>query len=234
MKKTQNSQPGIGCNLILLTVIVFSCVVMLSLRSCALSCGLCDSCSLGTAEEDIDTSAFVDPSTKNNLDLAAWAEMAYEQHWGYVYGTWGSTLTEQLLQTKAGQYPTDVGGNMEYIRTRWMGRRVADCIGLIKGYCWYTPSAGFEYCGNGMPDIGANKMYENASVKGEIGTIPETPGLAVWVKGHIGVYVGDGWVIEAMSTVDGVRKTRIEDRPWTHWLRIPYIDYIEYTQTTLG
>ena len=30
--------------------------------------------------------------------------------------------------------------------------------------------------------------------------MPDIPGLAVWHDGHIGVYIGDGYVIEAMNT----------------------------------
>ena len=67
--------------------------------------------------------------------------------------------------------------------------------------------------------------YRNASVKGTIGTIPETPGLAVWKSGHIGVYIGNGEVIEAMGTHYGVVKTQLADRNWTAWLEIPYIQY---------
>ena len=76
-----------------------------------------------------------------------------------------------------------------------------------------------------MPDIGADAMYYNAQVKGTLDTMPETPGLAVWRSGHIGVYVGDGEVIEAMGTAYGVVRTQLAERSWTAWLEIPYISY---------
>lgn len=234
--RNEKQKPGCNLTLSLLTVIVLTCVLILCCRGCA-SCGSCSNqgSSCGTPRSSqIDTSDFVDIYMKNNIDLVKWAELAYEEHWGYVYGTWGNVLTEELHESKTAQYRVDVGENEEYIRTRWMDRRVTDCVGLIKGYCWYTPPSGFVYGGNGMPDIGANRMYEASEQKGEIATIPEIPGLAVWTEGHIGVYIGDGWVIEAMSTVDGVKKTRLADRPWTHWLKIPYIDYIEYTEEAIN
>ncbi len=184
-------------------------------------------CSDAPSEPIIDTSCFVDIDSKNNIDLVSWAENAYENGWGYVYGTWGNVLTQDLLTQKSAQYPIDVGGNIEFIRQNYMGKRVTDCIGLIKGYCWFSGDSGFVYCSNNMPDVGANRLFEEAVEKGEIETIPEIEGIAVWAKGHIGIYIGDGWVIEAMSTLDGVKKTRIEDRPWTHWCKIPYIEYIE-------
>ena len=68
-------------------------------------------------------------------------------------------------------------------------------------------------------------MYRNATVKGSIDTIPEVPGLAVWHSGHIGVYIGNGQVIEAMGTKYGVVKTQLSQRNWTAWLEIPYISY---------
>ncbi len=172
-------------------------------------------------------SDFRNADTKNNLDLVFWAENAYEQKWGYVYGTWGSELTGSLLSEKAKQYPQAVGGSEKFIKENYIGRRVTDCIGLIKGYGWYNNNGGFSYCSNGMPDVGADRLFNEASEKGEIGTIPDIPGLAVWAEGHIGVYIGDGWVIDAKGTEEGMMKTRVEDRAWTHWCRIPYIEYID-------
>ena len=81
------------------------------------------------------------------------------------------------------------------------------------------------YNTNGMPDISANEMYHSATVSGTIDTIPETPGLAVWHEGHIGVYIGNGEVVEAMGTRYGVVKTKLEGARWTHWLKIPDISY---------
>ena len=41
----------------------------------------------------------------------------------------------------------------------------------------------------------------------------------------IGVYIGNGEVVEAMGTRYGVVKTKLEGARWTHWLKIPYISY---------
>ena len=99
-------------------------------------------------------------------------------------------------------------------------------MGLIKGYGWLSPDTmTIDYGSNGMPDVGANQMYYNATRKGTIDTIPEVPGLAVRKSGHIGVYIGGGQVIEAMGTRYGVVKTQLQGRGWTHWLEIPYINY---------
>ena len=74
-------------------------------------------------------------------------------------------------------------------------------------------------------DVGADGMYYNAGRKGSIETMPDTPGLAVWKSGHIGVYIGSGEVIEAMDTRYGVVKTKLQGRGWSHWLEVPGIKY---------
>ena len=176
----------------------------------------------------IYTSAFTDPDTKNAHDLVEWAKQAHAKKWGYVWGTYGEVLTESMLNGKVSQYPDEVGSKEEYIRTHWLGGRTADCIGLIKGYGWYDCESGsIAYGTNGMPDIGADTMYENATEKGTIDTLPETPGLALWHEGQIGIYIGNGQVIHAANTNDGVILSEVSGCGFTHWLKIPYIDYDE-------
>lgn len=175
---------------------------------------------------ELDVSEFTDPYTKNNLDLVAYAESAWENGWGYVWGTCGWVLTDSLFESKLAQYPEGVGNYEDFIRENWLGGRTTDCVGLIKGYGWLdieTMSIGYGI--NGMPDIGADSMYYNATVKGDMSSMPDTPGLAVWHEGHIGVYVGGGEVIEAMGTRYGVVRTQLSERSWTAWLEIPYIHY---------
>ena len=179
----------------------------------------------------INASSFTDPDTKNAHDLAEWAKQAYAKKWGYVYGTYGEVLTESVLDGKVSQYPDEVGGKEEYIRTHWLGGRTADCIGLIKGYGWYDCESGsIAYGTNDMPDIGADGMYEAATEKGTIDTLPETPGLALWHSGHIGIYIGGGKVIHAANTHAGVILSDVSGSDFTHWLKIPYIDYEEQTE----
>jgi hypothetical protein len=176
----------------------------------------------------IDTSGYTDPTTKNNLDLVQWAIEAEKSGWGYVWGTYGDVFNQEMFDFKLNQYPDEVGGYEEFIRQNWLGGRTADCVGLIKGYGWLNAdSHEVEYGTNGMPDIGADTMYENATEKGTIDTIPEIPGLAVWHEGHIGIYIGNGEVVQAANTKAGVIRNKLEDTAWTHWLKIPYINYVE-------
>ena len=184
---------------------------------------------------EIDISGFVSPETKNNLDLAAYAIQAWENNWGYVWGTYGNVLTQSLFDYKLKQYPEGVGDYEDFIKDNWLGRRTADCIGLLKGYAWLdTSDMTIGYAENGAPDYGADQMYQYVKESGEAGkdyggmaTMPEIPGLMLWKDGHAGVYIGGGYAIEAMSTKYGVVKTEVDGRGWKGWGKLPFLDYLE-------
>lgn len=176
----------------------------------------------------INVSGFTNPANKNNLDLVEWAKAAYEAGWGYVMGTYGKVLTEELLEAKIEQLPDAVGSYEEYIRANYLGLRTADCVGLIKGYSWYNMDTGeISYGSNGHPDISADQLYSVATEKGPISTLPEIPGIILHADGHVGIYIGGGYAIEAMGTKYGVVKTRVANRNWTGWCKNPYITYVE-------
>ena len=144
----------------------------------------------------IDTTLYVDCGSKNNLDLVQWAISAYQSRWGYVMGTFGQVLTADLLEAKLQQLPDAIGPYEDFIRANYLGVRTADCIGLIKGYSWYDTDTGeIRYGTNGMPDVGADQMYAQATEKGSMSTMPEIPGILVHAPGHIGIYIGNGYAI---------------------------------------
>ena len=117
-----------------------------------------------------------DESKKNNLGLVQWAIQAHENGWGYIYGTYGNVLTESLLQDRAAVFGSEVTDYMDFIRQNWLGKRTADCVGLIKGYGWYDSTSGEIRVGsNGMMDVGANAMFANATVKGTLDSVMVYP-----------------------------------------------------------
>lgn len=182
----------------------------------------------GIRESYIYMPDFGDPGSKNNKDLVIWAQAALDEHWGYVWGTYGQVLSTGILDAKLEQYPDAVGGYYDFIVSNWLGGRTVDCVGLIKGYAWFDDETHeLVYGSNSMPDIGANQMFEAATEKGSISEMPEIPGLAVWREGHIGIYIGGGKIIEARGTKSGVIQSRVSDGAFTHWLKIPYINYVE-------
>lgn len=176
---------------------------------------------------DIDLSN----TDKNNFDLVKWAQMAYDNKWGYVWGSHGDVLTSSELKRLKKVFGANVTDKEDYIKSHWLGRRTSDCVGLIKGYGWYDETSGIiKYGTNEMKDVTADGMFNAAVEKGPISTMPDIPGIAVWHQGHIGVYIGNGYVIHAANTYDGVIKTPITSSGWTHWLKVPYINYIEETE----
>ena len=162
-----------------------------------------------------------------NTGLVKHSQMALTEKWGYVWGTFGQMLTPTLLREKIFQYPTNVGIFWSFITAKWLNKRTADCVGLIKSYIWWD---GREPSYRASTDVSANDMYVMAQEKGPIVSLPNVPGLCLWKDGHIGVYIGDGQVIEAHGTKVGVIQTPLTGNgssAWTHWLKCPFIKYEE-------
>ena len=65
-------------------------------------------------------------------------------------------------------------------------------------YSWGSETPGnvdnleliFSYVGTGLRTI--EDMLSSSNNSGDISTIPDIPGLGVYTKGHVGVYVGNG------------------------------------------
>ncbi|MEA4888871.1 MAG: peptidoglycan-binding protein [Clostridiaceae bacterium] len=162
--------------------------------------------------------------------LTEFAFKALNENWGYVYGTYGQTITQALIDGKRNQYPSVYAeimsdGQTAYVNAAdWIGHRGADCVGLIKAYLWWqSDSLNPKY--NADQDRSANGMYNAATVKGPISTLPNIHGALVCRDGHIGVYIGNGEVIESRGVEYGVVKTKLSDRHWTSWCLCPYIAY---------
>ena len=115
-----------------------------------------------------------------------------------------------------------------------------DCVCLIKGILWgwngdiSKTYGGAEYKANGVPDINANSMIKQCTdVSTNFSSIIK--GEAVWLDGHIGVYIGDGLVVECTPKWDNkVQITALENlgkksgyysRSWVKHGKLPWIDY---------
>ena len=141
----------------------------------------------------------------------------------YWWGTFGQTATASLLAEKRAQYP---GYYTASDFTSQLGRRVHDCVGMIKGYLWSdTPASPPVY--KAAQDVNVPGLYNRCSRRGTLSGMPDVPGVCVFMASmtHVGVYVGDGWVIEARGHAYGVVKTKLKDRGWGLWGMPDWIEY---------
>ena len=163
----------------------------------------------------------------------------------YWYGTCGYKATTSLLNRKAKQYPSHyTSSRMSRYKQDIRDKKVVcDCIGGAKGYAWTNGGQAMldaigtdstvsnKYGANGCPDKGANSMFSWAKSKGmdwgTIDTLPEIVGLALHTDGHVGYYVGNGYAVEWRGFSYGSVRTKVKDRKWKYWYKLPFIQYRE-------
>lgn len=141
----------------------------------------------------------------------------------YWWGCFGQLADGALYAQKKKQYPgyyTAGDFDSQY------GQKVHDCVGLIKGYLWCdSPDSLPRY--NAAQDVAVEGLYKKCGRKGDISTLPEIPGVCVFMAnmGHVGVYIGNGEVVEAMGHAYGVVKTKVAGRGWAYWGMPEWISY---------
>ena len=146
----------------------------------------------------------------------------YEEGWGYIYGAYGQIWT-QAAQNRATDEQTKKYGQ------QWVGKHVIDCSGV-----WWLA---MKECGSYMYH-GSNTMWSKYCVaKGRLSGGKRTDGAELKVgtaiytgikdgdHNHVGVYIGDGKVLEAGGTKVGVVITKITLAKWTCWGEMKYVDY---------
>ena len=116
-----------------------------------------------------------------------------------------------------------------------------DCVNLIKGILWgWNGNAsktygGASYAVNGVSDIGADTMITKCTGVSTTGWANMAVGEAVWMSGHIGIYIGDGLAVECtpkwenkvqITAVGNIgSKAGYNTRTWTKHGKLPYVDY---------
>ena len=138
----------------------------------------------------------------------------------YVYGCKqirGKEVPLSLSQYKLLKATYGVGCVWESDISK-VGKICCDCSGLIS---WYT---GKMY--------GSWQYKEKAAEVHTIDTIKNAPvGVAVWMKGHIGIYSGikDGepYYIAEDGSAYGCREVPLSKNKFTHWFKISDICYEE-------
>ena len=162
-----------------------------------------------------------------------WLNKQVELKRPYWYGTCFQLCTNDQLERKTKQYPDHYTSNRtaRYKEDIANGQYCGDCVGgAIKGAAWTDLGTHkMAYQSNGVPDKSADGMFDYCkslgAAYGKIETIPEQPGIAVRMAGHVGIYVGNGKVDEWRGFKYGDVQTNQKDRPWTDWYELPWVNY---------
>ena len=130
----------------------------------------------------------------------------------YVYGAKGEILTEERLQLLKRQNPSVYTSAYMAKARKYIGQRCTDCSGLIS---WYTGIIRGSY-----------NYHDTADQRVAIGALDDSMvGWALWKPGHIGVYMGDGYCIEAKGIDYGTIRSRVSATAWQKALNLHDIDY---------
>lgn len=158
-------------------------------------------------------------------------KQALSEKWGYIWGTAGVAWTQAKQTQKVNYMISKYGANWQknsdaksdvyYMAalygSKWIGHTVADCSGL---FVWAFKAF------NEKIYHGSNSIYDRyCSKKGKITDEIRKkmlPGTAVFVdksvnKSHIGLYVGNGTVIECQGTQSGCCTSKLNTSKWTYY-----------------
>ena len=174
-------------------------------------------------------------------------DVVYDYETLYVMGCFGAPMNEKNKQ----RYTQNHSYNKKEERKSHIlsvpcNTFGFDCVNLIKGILWgwngdtKKTYGGAVYKSNGVPDVSADgfiKLCENVST--DFSTIKI--GECVWLKGHVGVYIGNGIVVECspkwenrvqLSWLGNIPKYKKGNyRVWTKHGFIPYVEYGDLVET---
>lgn len=157
----------------------------------------------------------------------------------YVMGCYGAPMTDENkdIYTKNHKYNTD-DIRKKMIQEASSDTFGFDCSNLIKGILWgwsgdkNDPFGGAIYSSNNVVDKNADGIISICNdVSDDFSNIEI--GEAVWLQGHIGVYIGNGLVVESSPKWDnGVQITSLNEnrkgyntRIWKKHGKLPWISY---------
>ena len=155
----------------------------------------------------------------------------------YAKGTFGQCATPSFIYGKAKQYPEwytpkDKPSRLPVLLALPDDTRLFDCVGLIKGVIWGFPN--IVYTSNGFRDMSDQTIWDKSTDKSTDFSNIQV-GELLWMKTHVGVYIGNGQAIECTSSWEGrVMITAVENvgkqvglhgRKWTGHAKIPTITY---------
>lgn len=185
---------------------------------------------------------------KSKVLVAKAEDIAKNYRTLYVMGCFGAPLTAANKK----RYTQNHSYNKAADRTKMINAASSDtfgfdCVCLIKGILWgWTGDpartyGGAQYAINGVPDTSADGMIAKCTGVSTTGWASMVPGEAVWMSGHIGIYIGDGLAVECtpkwenkvqITAVGNIgKKAGYNTRTWTKHGKIPWVDYSDQSAT---
>ena len=162
----------------------------------------------------------------------------------YVMGCYGAPLTG----ANVARYCNNHSYNQSPERTRMIQNAANknppvygfDCVNLIKGVLWgwcgnaSDTYGGAVYRSNGVPDVNADTLFAGCSdISADFSRLEE--GAALWMPGHIGVFIGDGLAVECTPAFKNCvqitavlnlgAKPGYNARTWARHGKLTYIEY---------
>ena len=179
---------------------------------------------------------------KTGKELAAAAKRVAENYRTlYVLGCFGWPMNEANKERAMADYSYNrTNARAALIRAADENTFGFDCSNLIKALLWDWQGdpeqryGGAEYAANNVPDINADTMFSRCSDASSDFSAIQT-GEALWMKGHIGIYIGNGLAVECTPKwKNGVQITAVHNigekagyngRKWTKHGKLPYVRY---------
>lgn len=160
----------------------------------------------------------------------------------YMLGTIGQRCTNDLINSQAKRndigywYNADkVAQLSKYANVSW----AFDCVGLIKAVLWGWTDTKAPYATNGVPDINETTMINSYCTDVSTDFTKIEPGEVVWLQGHIGVYIGNGEVVECTPKWNNcVQITWLQNLGTNHkynnrmWTKHGKLKFLEYSKTS--
>lgn len=181
-------------------------------------------------------------------NFIAMLKVALNEKTVYANGMFGQPITNDILEQKARQLKSWYidKGNLDKLK-QYVGKYYFgfDCVCLIKGILWgwnanfNDENGGAKYQSNNVPDISLETILTKCNdVSSDFSNICK--GAYVYMKGHCGIYIGNGEVIECtpkwenkvqISKLGNLGFTGEKVRKWEKWGKLPYIDYSDVQLT---
>lgn len=162
---------------------------------------------------------------KNNIEFIDYAKSMIGHP--YIFGTYGLKLTEAIINQKGRDYPSQMTAKRcEYAKAHYIGKTSVDCSGLFKAFIWGAPESTPKY--NASSDWNAKMIYQKASEKGTIDTMPkDIVGICLFNKSFSHVATWDGEkIVEAKGFDYGVVEGKSKLSSFAYWAKHPLIEYI--------